>query len=294
MPKTKWTSKDLPDLSGRTAVVTGATSGLGTETARGLAGAGARVVLAVRDPERGRKVAAGIEGETEVGILDLGDLASVHSFASTTEGPVDILVNNAGIMAVPEAKTADGFESQFGTNHLGHFALTMLLLPRIRDRVVTVSSDLANRGAIELDDLNWERRSYKPWAAYSQSKLANLLFTLELQRRLASSGSPVRSFAAHPGVAKTQLQTTGNRLQDIAFKPMMMFAPDASRGALPTLFAATQDVPGGSYLGPDGRMGVRNSPKVVEPPAAAADRDVARALWERSAELTGTDFLAQT
>jgi len=279
----------MPDLSGRTAIVTGATSGLGTETARGLAGAGARVVFAVRDPEKGRMVAEGIEGETEVMTLDLADLASVRAFAEGVTFDVDLLINNAGIMAVPEGRTADGFESQFGTNHLGHFELTRLLLPRVRDRVVTVSSDLARRGEIDLDDLNWETRPYRRWGAYSQSKLANLLFTAELQRRLDADASPVRALAAHPGAARTELQSTGHRLQDLAMKSLMFIAPDAERGALPTLFAAVSDLPGGSYVGPDGRMGTRRSPKVVEPPPDANDPGLARALWERSVELTARD-----
>jgi len=294
MTTSRWTSADIPDLSGKTAIVTGASSGLGTVTARGLAEAGARVVLAVRSSERGREAAERMDGHPEVRTLDLGDLASIRSFVDDLEGPIDLLINNAGIMAVPERKTVDGFESQFGTNHLGHFLLTTLLLPRIRDRVVTVSSEMARRGEIDMDDLNWESRTYKGWGAYGQSKLANLLFTKELQRRLDESQSPVRALAAHPGVARTQLQTTGNRLQDLAMKPMMFLATDATRGALPTLFAAVSDLPGGTYVGPDGRMGTRRSPLPVDYPPAANDADMARELWQRSVELTSASHGSDT
>src|SRR6516225_1886337 len=171
----RWTPTDLPDLSGRTIVVTGASSGLGLETARTLAGAGAHVVLAVRDPVKGDRVAASIEGSTEIRELDVADLASVHAFAEAWRGSLDVLINNAGIMAVPEGRTVDGFELQIGTNHLGPFLLTNLLLPSITDRVVTVSSQAHYRARLDLDDLNWNGRRYKALRAYSDSKLANLL-----------------------------------------------------------------------------------------------------------------------
>jgi len=188
MASEKWTAADLPDQSGRTAVVTGASSGIGLVAARELARAGARVVLAVRDPEKGKRVAAGIPGDTQVRPLDLASLASVRAFAAGWTGALDILVNNAGIMAVPEGRTADGFELQTGTNHLGPFLLTGLLLPAITDRVVTVSSQLHRRGRINLEDLNWEHRGYNATGAYNASKLANVLFTVELQRRLTGVG----------------------------------------------------------------------------------------------------------
>ena len=285
-----WTPARLPDLYGRTAVVTGASSGLGADTARALAGAGARVVLAVRDPAKGRAVADRIDGETEVRALDLGDLASVRAFAGAWTEPLDLLINNAGIMAVPQGRTADGFELQIGTNHLGHFALTNLLLPRIGGRVVTVSSGLARRGRIDLDDLNWERRSYRPWQAYSQSKLANLLFTLELQRRLEAAGSEVRALSAHPGVAASGLTRSMGRLRSgiVGLGTRLAGQRKPEYGALPTLYAATQDLPGGSYVGPGGRSGER--PREEEPVAAGRDPEVARRLWDLSEKLTGVTF----
>ena len=206
----------MPALGGRTAVVTGANSGIGLVTARELARVGAHVVLAVRDPERGRTAAASIAGSTDVRRLDLADLASVRAFAEDWEGDLDVLINNAGVMAIPQEQSVDGFEMQFATNHLGHFALTNLVLPHVTDRVVTVSSNAHRMGRIVIDDLNWKRRRYRAWAAYGQSKLANLLFTLELQRRLTAAGSSVRALAAHPGYAATNLQShTGNPLSSV-------------------------------------------------------------------------------
>src|ERR1035438_7867954 len=198
MTPSPWTAADLPDLRGRTAIVTGANSGIGRVAALELAHAGAAVTLAVRDTAKGQAAAATMTGNVTVRPLDLADLVSVREFAHATEGPVDLLVDNAGIMATPQGRTADGFELQIGTNHLGHFALTNLLLLQITNRVVVVSSSLHTSGRIDLDDLNWQRRSYKPWAAYSQSKLANLLFALELQRRLTQAGSAGRATAPHP------------------------------------------------------------------------------------------------
>ena len=203
----RWTAADLPDLHDRTVVVSGANSGIGLVTAREVARAGARVVLAVRDEGRGRAAAATIDGDSEVRRLDLADLASVRQFAETWTGDVHVLINNAGVMAVPRQRTADGFEMHIGTNHLGPFALTNLLLANIVDRVVTLSSGVHRMGRIALDDLNWERRRYSPWPAYAQSKLANLLFTLELDRRLTAAKSSVRAVAAHPGYAATNLQS---------------------------------------------------------------------------------------
>ena len=280
----------LPDQSGRTAVVTGANSGLGLATARALAAAGAHVVLAVRDVAKGE--AADVPGDVEVRRLDLADLESVRAFAAEWTGRLDVLVNNAGIMAVPPRVTVDGFESQFGTNHLGHFALTNLLLPHVTDRVVTLSSTMHRVGSIDLDDLHWQRRPYSAERAYGQSKLANLLFTLELQRRLTAAGSPVRATAAHPGWSATNLQShSGSRLKDAAMRlGNRLFATTAAQGALPTLFAATADVPGGSYAGPGGRFELRGSPTLVGRTAAASDGAMAERLWAASAELTGVDF----
>jgi NAD(P)-dependent dehydrogenase (short-subunit alcohol dehydrogenase family) len=201
-----WTAADLPSFAGRTVIVTGANSGLGLVTARELARVGAKTILAVRNTAKGTEAAATMTGDVEVRKLDLQDLASVRTFADGVEA-VDVLINNAGIMAVPYAQTVDGFESQIGTNHLGHFALTNLLLPRITDRVVTVSSQMNLLGYVSLKDLNWKSRPYSAWFAYGQSKLANLLFTKELQRRLDAAGSTVKAHAAHPGYSATELQS---------------------------------------------------------------------------------------
>jgi NAD(P)-dependent dehydrogenase (short-subunit alcohol dehydrogenase family) len=289
MPTSRWTAADLPNLDGRTVVVTGASSGIGAVTARELARAGAHVVLAVRDVSKGERVAETITGSREVRRLDLADLATVRAFAEAWSGDLDILINNAGIMAVPQRPTVDGFESQFGTNHLGHFALTNLLLPRITDRVVTVSSTAHKLGRIRIDDLNYERTPYNAWRVYGQSKLANLLFTSELQRRLAATGSTVRALAAHPGYASTHLQgQTGSRVQD-ALAPLvnLIFAQSDEKGALPTLFAATQDLPGDSFVGPDGFQEMRGHPTLVGRTKYAADAEMARQLWDRSEALTG-------
>src|ERR1700754_4768086 len=202
---TEWTPARMPSLSGHTVIVTGANSGLGLVTARGLARVGAKTILAVRNTSKGDEAAATMTGDVEVRKLDLQDLASVRAFADGVDG-VDLLINNAGIMAVPYAQTVDGFESQIGTNHLGHFALTNLLLPKVTERVVTVASMMHLLGYISLRDLNWKSRPYSAWLAYGQSKLANLLFTSELQRRLVATGSTVKSLAAHPGYSRTNLQ----------------------------------------------------------------------------------------
>ena len=270
--------------------MTGASSGLGAVTARELARAGAHVVLAVRDVGKGEGVAASFEGSWEVRPLDLASLASVRAFADGWSGPLDILINNAGIMAVPQGKTEDGFESQIGTNHLGHFALTNLLLGSITDRVVTVSSGAHRIGKMQLEDLSWEHRRYDRWRVYGQTKLANLLFTKELQRRLAEAGSPVRALAAHPGYASTHLQShTGSRINHLLFNGIgnRLLAQSDEMGALPTLYAATQDLPGDSFVGPDGFMEQRGYPKTVGRTKAAQDADVARRLWTLSEELTG-------
>jgi len=287
----KWTAADLPDMTGRTIVVTGANSGLGAIVAREFARAGARVVLAVRDTKRGDAAAATMPGTTEVRRLDLADLSSVRAFAAGWDGPLDILVNNAGVMAIPERRTADGFEMQFGTNHLGPFALTNLLLAHITDRVVAVASDAHRFGKVNFDDLNAERR-YGRWSAYGQSKLANLLFTLELQRRLEAAGSSVSAQAAHPGYSNTSLQKQSKHIADRIIMGIgnRVIAQSDAMGALPILYAATQELPGASYTGPGGFAGVRGYPAAVGRTPAAADKDVARRLWEVSEELTGVTF----
>lgn len=287
MPNARWTAADMPDQTGRTVVVTGANSGLGLSATRELAAHGARVVMAVRRVDEGRRVAPA--GDVEVRHLDLADLDSVHRFADGLEGDVDVLVNNAGIMAVPLGRTAQGFESQFGVNVLGHFALTGRLLPRITDRVVWLSSEAHRIGRIDLADLNWERRRYSRWRAYGQSKLADLMLAHELQRRLVDAGSAVRSFAAHPGYAATGLQshtgTIADRVMGVLNK---VVAQSADAGALPLLWAATDpDLAGGLYVGPSGPGGVSGYPAVVPSSHASRDVEVARELWAACERLTG-------
>ena len=286
---TEWTAADLPSFAGRTVIVTGANSGLGLVTARELARVGAKTILAVRNKAKGDDAAASMTGDVEVRSLDLQDLASVRAFADDIDS-VDVLVNNAGIMAVPYAQTVDGFESQIGTNHLGHFALTNLLLPKITERVVTVSSQMHLFGWISLKDLNWKSRPYSAWLAYGQSKLANLLFTSELQRRLDAAGSRIKAHSAHPGYSATNLQGhTGNQLGT----PLMSFgnklATDADFGARQTLYAVAQDLPGDSFIGP--RFAVRG-PTGPTPMRSPLARDATKAagLWALSEQLTGTKF----
>jgi NAD(P)-dependent dehydrogenase (short-subunit alcohol dehydrogenase family) len=292
MTTSTWSTNDIPDQSGRTAIVTGANSGIGRAAATVLAERGARVVLAVRNAEKGASAATGMPGNVEVRPLDLADLASVRAFAESWDGDIDLLINNAGVMIPPLTRTADGFELQFGTNHLGHFALTNLLLEHVTGRVVTVSSTGHRMGSIDFDDLNWERKSYKAWRAYGQSKLANLLFTAELQRRLAAAGSSVEANAAHPGYASTNLQFhSENRLFEIIGSVgNRLIAQDENGGALPTLYAAVADVPGNSFAGPGGFMEQRGAPKLVGRSKAARDAGVARRLWDVSEQLTGVRF----
>jgi len=309
--KGRWTAEDVPALDGRVAIVTGANSGLGLETARVLAHRGARVVLACRDPEKARaaerEVAATTAQPRAVGTLplDLADLASVRSFADEVRkrhSALHLLVNNAGVMAIPLRRTADGFEMQLGTNHLGHFALTGLLLDLLLatpdSRIVTVSSSAHRIGRIDFDDLQSER-SYGPWRAYGQSKLANLLFTFELQRRLARRGTAPIAVAAHPGYAATQLQEVGPRARNavlmtraVAFGNRLI-AQDAAMGALPSLYAATAPaVRGGDYVGPGSWFEMRGHPRLVGTTARARDERVAARLWSVSEELTGVRFEA--
>jgi NAD(P)-dependent dehydrogenase (short-subunit alcohol dehydrogenase family) len=292
MTSTRWTAADLPSQEGRVFIITGANSGIGLPTARALGKAGAHVVLAVRDVAKGETAAASVPGDREVRHLDLADLASVRTFAEAWQGDIDVLINNAGVMRTPERRTVDGFELQVGTNHLGHFALTNLLLPQLTDRVVTVSSGAHRGGSISLDDLNWQRRRYQRWGAYQQSKLANLLFTLELERRLTAANSPVRALAAHPGYAATNLQFRSERgLEDrVMGLTNRLFAQSDEAGAWPTLFAASQDLPGGSYVGPDGFAEQRGHPTLVGRTAAASDVEMAKRLWALSEELTGVQF----
>lgn len=302
----RWTANQIPNLSGRTAVVTGANSGLGHVTARELARAGASVIVACRNTAKGEDAAAAIraaigpDADVAVGRLDLADLASVREFAGRVAGErerVDLLINNAGVMAPPRRLTADGFESQLGTNHLGHFALTGLLLHRLlaapASRVVTVSSHMHRIGKIRFDDPQSERR-YNNWLAYSQSKLANLMFCFELDRRATAAGTALTSVASHPGYAVTNLQFAGPQ------KPLeravmqvgnRVIAQGAEMGALPSLYAATvADVPGGSFVGPDGFMENRGYPRIVTASGRAYDPEAWRRLWELSERLTGVTY----
>lgn len=285
---------ELPDLTGTTYVVTGANSGIGLEAARKLVDAGGHVVLAVRDPARGEAAAATLtgRGSTEVAELDLADLSSVRRFAASwADREITTLVNNAGIMMVAEGRTADGFERQIGTNHLGHFALTNLLLPHVTDRVVTVSSGLHHGPQVDLEDLDLTR-GYRPTRAYQQSKLANLLFTAELQRRLSAAGRGVVAHACHPGYSATNLQSHHanplmNKLMWIGNK---VVATSAEFGARPTVHAVTADLPPDSYIGPTGFQGLRGAPGPNPRSAQARDADAARRLWELSEQRTGTSF----
>ena len=284
-----WTAADLPSFVGRTVVITGASSGLGAITARELARVGANIIMAVRNTAKGEAAARQITGDVEVRPLDLQDLESVRKFAEGVDG-ADVLINNAGIMAAPYMLTADGFESQIGTNHLGHFALTNLLLPKLSDRVASVSSMAHWPGRISFDDLNWKKRRYSPWLAYSQSKLANLLFTSELQRRLEAGGSPLRALAAHPGYSHTNLQgASGRKFGDALISAATrVVATDADYGARQTLYAASQDLPGDTFVGP--RFGYVGRTQPVGRSRAAQDLPTAHALWELSEQLTGTKF----
>jgi protochlorophyllide reductase len=305
---TRWSVSDAPPLSSRTVLVTGATSGLGLASACGLASRGARVLVAGRDETRTAEAvrqaqaAAALGGSAEPLALDLASLASISAaaqdVAQRTEA-LDVLMNNAGIMAPPYGRTQDGFETQIGTNHLGHFALTAGLLPLLQQapapRVVTVSSAAHRMGQLDPDDLQWERRRYQAWPAYGASKLANLLFTSEMQRRADAAGSPLLAVAAHPGWSATNLQLAGPR---IAHNPIgraatrlanAVVGQSAADGALPQLYAATMpDVRGDEYLGPDGFAESRGGPTRVGRSGAARDADLARRLWERSEELTAT------
>jgi NAD(P)-dependent dehydrogenase (short-subunit alcohol dehydrogenase family) len=284
----KWTAKNLPNLSGRTIVVTGASSGIGLVTARELCAHGARVILAVRDVDKGRAAAKDFVGTYEIRELNLADLESIRSFAEAWTGDLDVLINNAGIMMAPAFRTIDDFELHMGTNHLGPFALTNRLLPFITDRVVTVSSILHRRGRIHLEDLHFDSRPYVAMTAYQDSKLANLLFTLELQRRLSEQGSVVRAVAAHPGIARTNLVAHVRGVNGLANSLSQRLCNDAYKGALPTLYAATQDVPGGSYVGPNGIGHLRGYPIIHKTSKRAMDDVMARRLWDVSAELTNT------
>ena len=310
MPTTgHWKADDLPDLTGRTFVVTGANSGLGYEATRALARKGARVVMACRDPARAQAALDEIRAQVpdsgvEAMQLDLADLASVRRFAEAFLSRHDTLhglCNNAGVMALPFRKTADGFEMQFGTNHLGHFALTGLLLEALLHtpgaRVVNQSSTAHKVGRLDFDDLHWERRRYSKWRAYGQSKLSNLLFTYELQRRLEARRAQVIAAACHPGYAATNLQGAGPRMLGSRLRERGMqlanriFSQSAEMGALPLIYAATApQLQGGEYIGPDGFAESRGYPKQVRSSPRSYDTGAAARLWAASEKLTGVRY----
>jgi NAD(P)-dependent dehydrogenase (short-subunit alcohol dehydrogenase family) len=309
MPDNKaWTADDMPDLSGKTIVVTGGNSGIGYEAALEFARKRADVILACRDLGKARTAAAQISASSpgakvEVMELDLSNLASVRGFADAfhlAHPALHVLCNNAGVMAIPYRTTADGFEMQFGTNHLGHFALTGLLLDRLLategGRVVNVSSGGHRMGSIRFDDLQWQK-GYRKWFAYAQSKLANLLFTFELQRRADAAGAKLLSVACHPGYAATNLQAAGPRMQGSSMMESLfsvgnsLFAQSAAMGALPTEYAAVApDVHGGDYIGPDGIGELWGHPVKVGCSAAARDTAAAARLWEVSEQLTNVHY----
>jgi NAD(P)-dependent dehydrogenase (short-subunit alcohol dehydrogenase family) len=284
MTKTEWTENEIPDLTGRTVVITGAGRGLGLITARALARAGARVVLGVRDLDQGRRAVAGLPGRFDVRPLDVADLGSVRAFAAAWSGDLDVLINNAGVMDVPAARTADGFDRQTATNYLGPFVLTNLLLGHVTDRVVHVTSQLHRQGRLDLTDLDWRTRPYHGMAAYRASKLAVVLHSLELQRRLDAQGSAVRSVLASPGIARTGL-AAHSRSDIVNRVPFLTNSPE--RGALSLLYAATQDVPGNAYVGPGGLGGLRGCPAVGRAGKNGLDEELAGRLWDVTAELVG-------
>ncbi|MCU4743075.1 oxidoreductase [Natronoglomus mannanivorans] len=303
-----WTANDIPEQRGRTAVVTGANSGIGFETVRELARTGASVVMACRSTDRGEQAARKIRSDVSDADLrleacDLGNLESIRAFTERlADDEIDVLVNNAGVMAIPRSETEDGFETQFGVNHLGHFALTGLLLESLgideagKSRIVTVSSGMHERGEIDFEDLHHET-SYDPWDAYAQSKLANVLFAYELERRLLTADANAESVAVHPGYADTRLQSRGPEQRGQPLRKAVMWAlnaviaQSAERGALPTLYAATApDVEGGAYYGPDGVANMRGSPERQASSDRSYDRETARRLWDRSSEATGVTY----
>jgi len=308
MAQREWTTRDLPRLDGKTIAITGANSGIGFEAARALAGTGAHVVMACRTERSANDAVAKIRAEhggasVEFAALDLSSLASVRAFAAAFAGKherLDVLINNAGVMALPYHKTPDGFEMQVGTNHFGHFALTGLLLDRLvrsgGARVVTVSSMAHALGKVTFDDLQREK-SYERWSAYGQSKLCNLLFAYELDRRLSARGLDVRSVVCHPGYASTNLQYAAARMAKSSVGERFwrwvngLFAQSPAGGALPTLFAAVADeARGGDYIGPGKLFGLRGSPVKVKSNARSHDQAVAKQLWEVSETLTGVSY----
>lgn len=307
MAGTNWTAAQIPSQTGRLALVTGANSGIGYQAALELARHGAHVLLGARSAEKGQAAVDRLRAEVPTGAaefveLDMASLASIRAFAAgfAQRGvALDLLINNAGVMALPSREvTADGFERQFGTNHLGHFALTGLLIPQLlaasAPRVVTVASLAHRNGKIEWDNLQSER-SYKPWDAYNASKLANLMFALELDRRAKAAGSKLLSVPVHPGVSQTSIVANGPGNSDLKTRVLFTFAKFLTQsdrdGALPTLYAATApEVRGGEYMGPNGFMEFKGAPTTVQPRPHAKDEAVARKLWQVSEQLTGVIY----
>jgi NAD(P)-dependent dehydrogenase (short-subunit alcohol dehydrogenase family) len=307
MASTPWTAAQIPSQAGKTVLITGANSGIGFQAAVELARHGAHVLLGCRNATKAQAALQRLQSEVpnasaEIVELDMASLASIRAFAAAFAArhiPLDILINNAGIMALPKRElTADGFERQFGTNHLGHFALTGLLMPQLlaapAPRVITVASLAHRNGKIDFSNLQSERK-YKPWDAYGESKLANILFANELAKRATAAGSKLISVPVHPGVSRTSIVTNGPGFSDLKSKILFTFAkfltsPD-SEGALPTLYAATAPgIQGGQYIGPNGFMEFKGSPTVVQPRANALDQDVAARLWTASEQLTDVTY----
>jgi NAD(P)-dependent dehydrogenase (short-subunit alcohol dehydrogenase family) len=302
-----WNAADMPDQSGRVVVITGANSGIGFEATKALTAKGATVVLACRNEDKAEEAESEIRaghppGAMTVVVLDVADLESVRRGAETIRSShdhIDILINNAGIMAVPEQRSTDGFELQLATNHLGHFALTGLLMDRLlstpASRVVSISSQAHRFGSMDFDDLNWEH-GYKSWGAYGRSKLANLMFVYELQRRLQRAGSDTTATAAHPGFSRTELQrrepgSLMDKLERLARPLMGLVSQDAAAGALPTLRAATDpDASGGDYFGPSGFGEQTGPPVLVDSNQASHDEADAARLWTVSEDLTGVTY----
>ena len=283
-----WTPAQVNTPIAKSVLITGASSGIGLEAANFLAKNGATVHAAVRNIEKAKSV---LNPKVQIHHLDLSDLNSVNNFVSGFGHEIEVLINNAGVMAIPLSRTAQGFEMQIGTNHLGHFALTGLMLPRIKERIISVSSTAHRMGKINFDDFNWEKR-YQRWLAYGQSKLANLLFTSELNNRLVKSNSKIKAIAVHPGFAATNLQsqTQSNLWDGIMSASNKYMAQSSFEGSWSTLFAITEDIPGNSFVGPTGFGQTKGSPGLVSRSKRAQDMNVAKRLWDLSEELTQTTY----